>query len=89
MWNLRIERDKLTETGLISAFFVIALLIGYLVFQIREKRKKPCERLLNDKNKILPCRQCQLIAMGEMASLNGFCSSCEKIPPPLMLFGIV
>jgi len=55
MWNLKIERDKLTETGLISAFFVMALLIGYLVFQLREKRKKPCGILLIEKNKSLPC----------------------------------
>ena len=83
--------DKLTEICLISAAFIVVFLLTYLVFKLRERRrrKKRSEILLpNESNNIVPCRQCQLIAMGEMASYNGFCPICEKIPPPLVLFGI-
>jgi len=83
--------DKLTEICLISAAFTVAFLLTYLIFKLRERRLKRHNEILlsNDGNKSsLPCRQCQLIAMGESASYNGFCPVCEKIPPPLILFGI-
>jgi len=81
--------NKLAEACLITAVFIIVFLLNYLVFKLLERMKKPSGILSNHNYKILPCRQCQLIAMGEMASYNGLCPTCEKIPPPGILFGIV
>ena len=60
--------NKLAEACLITAVFIIVFLLNYLVFKLLERMKKPSGILSNHNYKVLPCRQCQLIAMGEMAS---------------------
>ena len=76
--------NKLIQICLISAVFMVVFFLTYLIFKLHERRKKQKrgEKLSNE-NIIVPCRQCQLIAMGEIVPNHGMCPECEQIPPPL------
>ena len=76
--------NKSMQLCLIFAVFIVVFFLTYLIFKLHESRKKQKRgEELSTENNIVPCTQCQLIAMGEIVPDYGMCPECEQIPPPL------